>query len=92
MKQVFKPTDRPMQMLKEFEIMVQQMYIPENNDDYWDKVLRRANKFVEDYKDVPLALDMTLGLLNYLEKTYKEQYKKQDTKKDASVEKEDLRG
>lgn len=92
MKQVFKPTDRPMQMLKEFEIMVQQMYIPENNDDYWDKVLRRANKFVEDYKDVPLALDMTLGLLNYLEKTYKEQYKKQDAKKDASVEKEDLRG
>ena len=55
-------------MFKDYWNLCQKFWIPEDNDEYWEDVVRETDEFYKKYKDVMLTKGITLELLTCLEK------------------------
>lgn len=71
MKKVIKKTDEEFAILQEFWMILQNYYEPEDNDDYWSKLLDTTIKFERSHPDNLLCEQLILMILNYVESKYK---------------------
>lgn len=63
MQKRFEKGSEHAQMMIDFVKLVQDFYIVERTDEYWDKYLKRMIDFVEKYKQVDEQLAKRLGLV-----------------------------
>lgn len=71
MKKTIKKTDEEFSILQEFWKILQDFYEPEDNDEYWNKLLDTTIKFEREHPDNLLCMQLILLILNYLEKKMK---------------------
>lgn len=71
MKQPFKKGDDEATMFSDFCIFVQEYYIPEENDDYWTKLVDAMHKLDAKHKS-PLLRKLLFAYLDYIEDKYRD--------------------
>ncbi len=54
------------QMFQDFWKLSQELWEPESNDGYWEKVIRLTDEFYQKYR-TPYAKGFALGLVNALD-------------------------
>lgn len=54
------------QMFQDFWKLAQDLWIPEDTEEYWQEVMNRTNEFHEKYK-TPYAKHFAVGFLNALD-------------------------
>lgn len=58
-------------MFQEYWKLCQKFWIPEDNDDYWEEVVKETDDFYKKYKNIILTKGIVLALVECLEKSYK---------------------
>lgn len=58
-------------MLNDFWLLMQNYYLPEDSDDYWESEIHDTDEFMKAYKDHPMARRLAISLHNYLEEKHK---------------------
>ncbi len=48
--------------------MMQEFWIPEHSDKYWEDMIRATDEFIVKYKELPISKDLALALVMYLDK------------------------
>ena len=61
-------------MFTEFWKILQDYYIPENSDEYWESFIKVQNEFIQKY-DHELCRELSKLLVNYLEAKMKREVK-----------------
>lgn len=58
-------------MFRDYWAICQKFWIPEDNDEYWESVVRETDEFYKKYKDIILAKGIILQFVNCLEQKIK---------------------
>lgn len=58
-------------MFNEFWKLYQKFYEPEDNQRYWEELVREANEFHKKYVAFPMSKQMALGLIDCFEEKAK---------------------
>ena len=58
-------------MFRDYWSICQKFWIPEDNDEYWESIVRETDEFYKKYKDIILAKGIILEFVNCLEKKSK---------------------
>lgn len=70
------------QMFQDFWKLCQDIWEPEDADEYWQYVISETDKFYQKYR-TPYAREFAIGITNALDQVYKERKKVgNDTKKE----------
>ena len=69
MKKKLDKTTVEFQMMQEFWNIWQEFYIPEDSDEYWDRLTKRAGQYEKKY-DGDTAVYLMLAVLKDIEKRY----------------------
>lgn len=75
MEQRFSKGTEEQMMFNDYLMLCQKMWIPEADDSYWNQLITSANEFCEKYKS-KLAQDLSVALINELERKHKEKNSK----------------
>lgn len=67
----FGKNSREWQMFGEYWALCQSLWIPEDTDTYWDKVIETTGTFARKFEDIPLAEQLVLSLATSLEEKSK---------------------
>lgn len=67
----FEKGSREWYMFQDCWKLCQKYWIPEDNDGYWDAVVRESSEFMKKYEDVVMAREMALAFIESLEKQYR---------------------
>lgn len=59
----FQKGSEEWQMFNDFWKLCQEYWEPEENQEYWDKLILEASKFVEKYAAYPLAKEIAMGFV-----------------------------
>ena len=62
-------------MFTDFWQLCQKYWETENNDSYWDNLMKDANLFYEKYKDITLSEKLTMAFIDTQEIKFKEKEK-----------------
>lgn len=62
-------------MLNDFWQLMQNFYVPEDSDAYWEEQIKATDEFMKAYKVHPMARRLAISFHNYLEEKYKENKK-----------------
>jgi len=54
-------------MFQDYWKLCQELWVPEDRDEYWSWVVKRVSEFMEKYENMDLAKKIALGLLDTLE-------------------------
>lgn len=60
------------QMFNDYWKMCQELWIPEDEDEYWEKVIDLSNEFYKKYQN-PFAKSLAMALVEELDRKWKEQ-------------------
>lgn len=58
-------------MFKEYWRLCQKFWIPEENEKYWDSVIKEINEFMKKYESEIFSKYLGLSLIDMLENKYK---------------------
>lgn len=58
-------------MFQEYWNLCQKFWIPENNDEYWDTVIKETNKFMKKYESEIFSKEIGMSFLETLNKKRK---------------------
>lgn len=72
---VYEKDNIGFKMFQDFLEVIKKYYIPEETDEYWEKVIADMDKFAKKYENVPLARKITMAFIQALEEEYKNQRK-----------------
>ena len=68
MQKNFTKESKEREMFGAFWDMCQKYWIPENNDDYWNAVVKASDEFNDKYKDLhPMVFQLTMAFVKGLE-------------------------
>lgn len=67
MNYVFSKNSKERQMFVDFWNLCQKHWVPENNDKYWDEVVKDVYDFVEKHGAVEMSSHLGVALVNTLE-------------------------
>lgn len=70
MRKQLTKVDEEFQMFADYYKMYQDFYVPEDNDNYWQELIRAVDKFCKKYKS-KLAKDLAIAYINSREDIYK---------------------
>lgn len=70
MRKQLTKADAEFQMFSDYYKIYQDFYVPEDNDAYWESLIRAVDEFHKKYK-TKLAKDLALAYLNSREELYK---------------------
>ena len=70
MRKQLTKVDEEFQMFADYYKMYQDFYVPEENDGYWQELIRAVDKFCKKYKS-KLAKDLAIAYINSREDIYK---------------------
>lgn len=59
------------QFMGDFYKLCKEFYLPEKNNEYWDKLVKATCGLCNKYGNTPFVLNMTMGFVNYAEEAYK---------------------
>ena len=59
------------QMFTDYWKMCQELWIPEDQDEYWEKVIDLSDKFYKKYQN-PFARSLTIAIVEELDRKWKE--------------------
>lgn len=62
-------------MFQEYWKLCQKFWIPEDNDEYWEEVVKETNDFYEKYKDINLGKEIALAFLKSIDNQCKKNKK-----------------
>ena len=79
MKKIIKKTDEDYAVLQGFWILLQEFYEPEDTDEYWDGFLKATIALEHAHENNLLCNELILMTLNYFEKKFKKERKKDKT-------------
>lgn len=66
-------------MFQDYWKLCQKFWIlEEDNDDYWDSLIKEAGEFGQKYKDIDLSKKLWLGFIDYLQEQYREKRRKEN--------------
>lgn len=63
-------------MFKEYWLLCQKFWIPEDAEEYWDSVIKKTNEFMKKYESEILSKHIGLALVETLENKRKANIKK----------------
>lgn len=69
----FDKGSREWLMFQDYWKLCQKFWVPEDNDGYWEGLVREIDRFYEKYKDVILTKGLALELLGCLEEKSKKE-------------------
>ena len=58
-------------MFMDFWKLCQKHWEPEDNDRYWDNLIKDCDDFFKKYKEIPMSRNLACALSESLEKEYK---------------------
>ncbi|MCI9201470.1 MAG: hypothetical protein HFI03_13970 [Lachnospiraceae bacterium] len=58
-------------MFQDYWKLCQKFWFPEDNNEYWDEVIKETNDFYKKYKEIELAENIALAFINTLAKISK---------------------
>ena len=70
MRKKLTKADADFQMFSDYYKIYQDFYVPEDNDSYWQELVRAVDEFYEKYK-TKLAKDLAIAYLDSREEFYK---------------------
>ena len=70
MRKQLTKVDEEFQMFADYYKMYQDFYVPEDNDNYWQELIRAVDEFYKKYK-TKLAKDLAIAYINSREDIYK---------------------
>ena len=70
MKKIFGKGSEEWQMFADYWKLCQELWEPENTDEYWENVIKMTDLFYKKYK-TPFAKDLTVALVNDLDRRVK---------------------
>lgn len=70
MRKKLTKADAEFQMFSDYYKIYQDFYVPEDNDSYWQGLVRAVDEFYEKYK-TKLAKDLAIAYLDSREELYK---------------------
>ena len=70
MRKQLTKADAEFQMFADYYKMYQDFYDPEDNDNYWQELIRAVDEFYKKYK-TKLAKDLAIAYINSREDVYK---------------------
>lgn len=70
MRKQLTKVDEEFQMFADYYKMYQDFYEPEDNDNYWQELIRAVDEFCKKYK-TKLAKDLAIAYINSREEVYK---------------------
>lgn len=70
MRKKLTKADADFQMFSDYYKIYQDFYVPEDNDSYWQGLVRAVDEFYEKYK-TKLAKDLAIAYLDSREEFYK---------------------
>lgn len=70
MRKKLTKADAEFQMFSDYYKIYQDFYVPEDNDSYWQGLVRAVDEFYEKYK-TKLAKDLAIAYLDSREEFYK---------------------
>ena len=70
MRKQLTKADADFQMFSDYYKIYQDFYVPEDNDSYWQGLVRAVDEFYEKYK-TKLAKDLAIAYLDSREEFYK---------------------
>lgn len=76
MHQKFEKNSSEFRMFGDFWKLCQSVWNVEDDDDYWEKVVRWTGVFSKRYESIGLAEKLAAALLSDLEEKYRREYKK----------------
>lgn len=63
----FEKGSREWYMFQDYWKLCQKFWIPENNDKYWDDMVKESREFMKKYEDVKLSRMLSPAFIEYLE-------------------------
>lgn len=63
-------------MFQDYWKLCQKFWIPENNDKYWDDVVKESREFLQKYENITFSINLIIALLDNLESRIKQEDKK----------------
>ena len=70
MRKQLTKADAEFQMFSDYYKIYQDFYEPEDNDNYWQELIRAVDEFYKKYK-TKLAKDLSIAYINSREEVYK---------------------
>ena len=70
MRKQLTKADAEFQMFSDYYKIYQDFYVPEDNDAYWESLIRAVDTFYKKY-NTKFAMDLALAYLNSREELYK---------------------
>lgn len=64
----FEKGSREWYMFQDYWKLCQKYWIPEDNDKYWDDIVKESGDFMKKYRDIRLSKELALILIDNLEK------------------------